>query len=390
MYEFENKCKILSGEKALESIPYELSIKKVNNPLIISEEVVERVGFLKEIRKAFNYGNITVRSIFASVPNVATTETIQKMHEKYVRDECDSIIAIGRNSVINVAKALKYMINNDISSIQELQTKKSEERLEKTTLFIVPVYLGSGEEGTSKVKFFDLEKNITYQIKNVLTQADAIFIDKRMVDILPKNLIVNLALYTIAIAITSYLADNANCLTQTYSITALKLVLQNLPIIMSRKKTKKSDNIALIEAIVYAGIAKSETKITILDVISSALSNNKKISFEKVYETLFYNLLEKFIPNDADVDELLIPFVGYDTLISTLKSSRPALLIGSIQSYMKNIFKQGKIYNLESLGVERSDFSVIAEKTKFDKDASKLDNEIEIQEIYEILEKSFK
>lgn len=390
MYEFENKSKILSGEKALESIPFELVSRKVNNPLIITEEVVERVGFLKELRKAFNYGNITARSIYASVPEIATADIIQKLYNKYIKDECDSIIALGRNSVINVAKALKYMINNDVDNIAELPNKKNEERIDKTVLFILPVYLGTGDEAATKVKFYDVEKNITYQIKSVLAQSDAIFIDKRMIDNLPKNLIVNLALYTISIAITSYLSENANCLTKTYSLTALKLVLEGLPKILSRKKSKKSDVIPLIEAIVYAGIAKSETKITVLDVISNAISNNKKIPFEKVYETLFYNLLDKIIVPEANVDELLIPFVGYDVLVSTLDSSRPTLLISTIESYIKNIFKQGKIFNLEALGVERSDFSNIAEKTKFDVEATKLNKELEIQEIYQILEKSFK
>ena len=43
-YEFQNSSKLLSGELALEHIPYELEIRGCKRPMVLSDRVLERFG----------------------------------------------------------------------------------------------------------------------------------------------------------------------------------------------------------------------------------------------------------------------------------------------------------------------------------------------------------
>ena len=43
-YEFQNSAKLLSGERALEHIPYELSVRGCKRPMLLSDRVLEKFG----------------------------------------------------------------------------------------------------------------------------------------------------------------------------------------------------------------------------------------------------------------------------------------------------------------------------------------------------------
>lgn len=386
MYTFESKCKVLSGVNALESISFEIGEKNLKNPLIISEKIVKELGILKKTLKAYGYSG-PHSSIYVTNSNQATVEILNELISKYKNENHDSILAIGRNSVICLAKALKYLINTnseDIENINKIDTK-----LQNTYLFVVPVFLGCAEEATSETTVYDIKKHRTYIIKSDMCEADAVFIDKRTLDVIPSSVVVNTCGYALLIALEAFSAKDTNCLVQTYAETAVTLIKDNLDNVL-KYPTKLKLQIPLVEAVIYAGIAKSKVKLSIVDIVAKVISRLKQIPKEYVMFTMFLEDISLFIEDKEKLHSLLTSYSGEDSAVKTLQSDKADLLLNLIESKFKALASTFDLpKGLFGLGISRNDFQKIAEEVKFDIDSKKLNREVTTQEIQDILNKVY-
>lgn len=386
MYTFESKCKILSGENAYESMSFEINEKNLKKPLIISEKIVKELGFLKKILKNFDF-YVDSNSIYFNISNNSTAKSLNELVQKYRDGEYDSIIAIGRSSVICLAKALKYLINTDSENIENFN--KVSGKNEKTYLFVVPIFLGCTEEATAETTIYDIEKHRTYIIKNGMCEPNCVFIDKRSLDIVPSSVLVNICSYALIIALEAYTSKDTNCLIQTYAETAIKLIKENInKVLQSPSKLKLQT--PLVEAIVYAGIAKSKINLSIIDVIVKVISRLKQIPKEYVMFSIFLENSLLFIEDKEKLENLLPSYSGEEIASKTLDTDKSDFTLYSIQSDFKSL---STIYNLpknlSGLGVKRSDFQKIAEEVKFDIDTKKINKDISVQDIQDILNKIY-
>ena len=53
-YEFQNSTKILSGKNALENISYELSGLGASRPIVLSDNVLKKIGSLQKVLDAMS------------------------------------------------------------------------------------------------------------------------------------------------------------------------------------------------------------------------------------------------------------------------------------------------------------------------------------------------
>mgnify|MGYP003297586746 CR=1 FL=1 len=73
-FEFINSVKILSGDKALENIPYELDFLGCTTPLILSDEGIKKIGLLNDIlsilqKSAVNTNNTYTKEKLQILPS---------------------------------------------------------------------------------------------------------------------------------------------------------------------------------------------------------------------------------------------------------------------------------------------------------------------------------
>lgn len=386
MYTFESKCKILSGEKAFNSISFELSEKNLKNPLIISDKVVNELGILKKTLKAFGYvGNS--KNIYITSSNKATVKILDELLEKYKSENHDSILAVGRSSVISLAKALTYLLNTKSEDIENITNLNSKEK--HTYLFIAPVFLGTTEEATSEATIHNLDKKRTYIVKSEMCEADAVFIDKRAFDIIPTSVIVNTSCYSLLIALEAYTAKDTNCLIQAYAETAISLIKNNIDKVL-KYPSKLKLQIPLAEGIIYAGIAKSKVNLSILDIIAKVISRIKQIPKEYVMFTMFLEDMSLFIQDKEKLSELLKTYTSEDEAAKTLDSDKADLLLDILKTKFKLLASTYDLpKGLFGLGITRKEFQKITEEVKFDIDTKKLTKNISTQDIQEILNKVY-
>ena len=64
-YEFQNSAKLLSGERALENIPYELSVRGCSRPMLMSDRVLEKFGAVATVTAALYQGGVEPAGSFS-------------------------------------------------------------------------------------------------------------------------------------------------------------------------------------------------------------------------------------------------------------------------------------------------------------------------------------
>lgn len=72
-YQFYCPVKILSGEKALGNVPFEMSLLGVNNAMVVTDRGVVEAGLVTPIESAFADSDRRIGFIFDEVPPTRAT-----------------------------------------------------------------------------------------------------------------------------------------------------------------------------------------------------------------------------------------------------------------------------------------------------------------------------
>lgn len=381
--EFENVTKILSGNKSLDSIPFELVALGAKSPLLISEDLIEKLGLLKRVVKAFDNGDIVIERIFTKVPDIATTEIVEVLVKLYNEENCDSIVAVGRSSVIAVAKAVKFMINQGSSNFNEI--KPANVISDSIPLFVVPVFLGCGQEAINTANIYDLRQSKSYEIKSANASTTAVFIDKRMTDKVPIGLILSSYMYIIATSISACESNKTGEIAKVYAHTAIQIIIDQIKNLSNANKGLY--NVSIVESMIYSGIAKDDAGIELIDILAKTISRTKKIPYEKVYTIIFMHYFKELIKRDGTSRKELSHIIsGYQEFNDSDDNN---CLYTALEQIFEKLSKQaGLDLRLRSLNVERIEFAKIAELVSCDADNKKV-QEFDFQDIFNILDQVY-
>ena len=69
-YEFQNSTKIISGKNSIDNIPAELEFFNSKRPLLISDDVLNKLGTVEKIRERTESGDIIIEYIYTEVPKI--------------------------------------------------------------------------------------------------------------------------------------------------------------------------------------------------------------------------------------------------------------------------------------------------------------------------------
>ena len=76
-YEYHNPVKILSGEAALENIPYELHALEAHAPLLLSDQGLKQVGAVDAVLHAMS--PMVPKAIFTDIPADSSVAVVIKL-----------------------------------------------------------------------------------------------------------------------------------------------------------------------------------------------------------------------------------------------------------------------------------------------------------------------
>ena len=269
-YEFQNSTKIISGKRSIDNIPSELNFFGCNRPLLISDEVLNKIGTVEKIVKATEKNGIKIGYTFTNVPPDSDLKIINELSKKYYDNNCDSIVAVGGGSVIDTAKGLRMLISQDAKDINKLMGNEILKAGKHIPFIVIPTTAGTGSEVTLVAVIEDKIKKVKMEFISYFLLPDVAILDPKMTISLPKKATASTGMDALCHAIEAYSCIQKNPMSDSYAISAISLIKDNLIKAVENGNDEEA-RLNMANASLMAGVSFSNSMVGLIHAIGHSL-----------------------------------------------------------------------------------------------------------------------
>lgn len=360
-FEFYNPVKILSGNKAVDNLPYELDGLGAKRPLIITDKGVEKAGLMKVVINAFKDSKIKIGTIYRDTPQDSSISVVNEVASIYRKAKCDSIVAVGGGSVIDTAKGVNIVITegtNDLIKYIGAETL----RKPMEPLIVVPTTAGTGSEVTMAAVIANPEKDVKMAFTSYFLFPKIAILDPRMTLTMPPRITAATGMDSLTHAVEAYSCIQKNPLSDVFAVSSIGLIAGFLVKAVKNKRDKEA-RFAMANASLMAGAAFSNSMVGAVHSLAHACGGVCHIPHGIANSILLPFVMEYNLKRVARYyAELLLPLVGPDEYVKTDEASRATRTIAVIRelTHMLNGLC-GLPLTLKEAGVPEDKLSQIAE-----------------------------
>lgn len=328
-FEFLNQSKIISGNCALQNIPFELAGYDARKPLVIASKKVTELGLKKTFIKAF-YDSVTVLgAVFDEVGDYAGISLAQKAATLYRERGCDSIIALGNGATVDVAKAVNLMVTLKIDTLgQFLDGAPVPGHLKP--LMIVPVGVFNGMEATNTMTIDNR------RVTSDFLYPEVIIIDPRMVRGRCAECAAKSAAVAIEQAVMAISGEDHSPMVDAYAYSALQYIAEYMKKRI-RQPRNKDAGLAMANASVMASVAYANTKPGMARLLAEELELSTGIPAATFIAILLPRAMA-YLSRKPGIfrDELLLAAAGMDAYSATPKNERQRKGVETVLGILNN------------------------------------------------------
>lgn len=390
-YEFQNTTKIISGKLAINNIPAELKFFNANSPLLISDEILKKIGTVTKIEDAINTDNqVKVNTEYTEVPPDSDLEIINRLAKLYKENNCDSIVAVGGGSVIDTAKGLRMLISQDKEDINQLMGNEILTYGIHIPFIVIPTTAGTGSEVTAVAVIEDKMKKLKMEFISYFLLPDVAILDPEMTVTLPKKATASTGMDALCHAIESYTCMQKNPISDAYATAAIKLIKDNIEKAVQNGNDKKV-RLAMANASLMAGIAFSNSMVGLVHGIAHSLGAVCHVPHGDAVAIMLPYVMEYNLDKlEKEYAELLIHLVSEEEYMNTPKEKRAQRTIEEIQKLMIRLNEiAGLPTKLKDVKIEKEDFEKVAKIAMNDGAIIVNPKAVEEKDIIQILEKAY-
>lgn len=267
-YEFQNAVKICSGLHALDRLSYELHSLDAKAPLVLSDATLRRIGLLDQLLTAMP--DIHPACVYTDIPADSGIHVVDHIAKLYREHDCDSIVAAGGGSVLDTAKGVALLIAHDAHHIRTLMGCDTLSRGRHVPYIAVPTTAGTGSEVTAVAVVSDPVHHVKLEYISDHLMPDTAILDSRMTQSLPGRITASTGMDALCHAIEAYTSTQKNPLSDSYAITAIRLIMGNLERTV-RHPGDRQARLAMANASMLAGSAFSNSMVGGVHAIGHAL-----------------------------------------------------------------------------------------------------------------------
>ena len=228
--------------------------------------------------------NVTHFYDFEENPKI---EDIEKGVRIFKESSCDFVVAVGGGSVMDIAKSINVLAANLRKPIDYIKNNKKIIKNGKI-LVAVPTTAGSGSEAT---KFAVVYINkIKYSLEHEFMLPNYAIVDPQFTISLPEQITASTGMDALSQGIESYWSVNSTNESKKYAKEAIKLVINNLPIVANNQNKKSRE--AMAKAAHLAGKAINISKTTACHAISYPITSYFNIPHGHAVALTLASLLE--------------------------------------------------------------------------------------------------
>ena len=389
-YEFQNATKILSGKLAINNIPAELKFLNAQSPLLISDEILNKIGTVKKVKDAINTDNkIKVKAEYTQVPPDSDLKVVNKIAKIYKEQKCDSIVAVGGGSVIDTAKGVRMLLSQNKEDINELMGNEILNYGKHIPFIGVPTTSGTGSEVTLVAVIEDKIKNLKMEFISYFLLPDVAVLDPEMTMTLPKKATASTGIDALCHAIEAYTCIQKNPLSDAYAISAIKIIMDNIEIAVKNGENKKA-RLSMANASLMAGISFSNSMVGLVHAIGHSIGAVSKVPHGDAISILLPYVMEYNFDVVKEEYAKIALYTLPEECINRSEEERAVLLIGKVKSLIKKLNEEtGLPKRLKDVKINKNDFEKIAQTSINDGAIIVNSKKADIIDIINILEKAY-
>lgn len=389
-YEFQNATKILSGKLAINNIPAELKFLNAQSPLLISDEILNKIGTVKKVKDAINTDNkIKVKAEYTQVPPDSDLKVVNKIAKIYKEQKCDSIVAVGGGSVIDTAKGVRMLLSQNKEDINELMGNEILNYGKHIPFIVVPTTSGTGSEVTLVAVIEDKIKNLKMEFISYFLLPDIAVLDPEMTMTLPKKATASTGIDALCHAIEAYTCIQKNPLSDAYAISAIKIIMDNIEIAVKNGENKKA-RLSMANASLMAGISFSNSMVGLVHAIGHSIGAVSKVPHGDAISILLPYVMEYNFDVVKEEYAKIALYTIPEECINKSEEERAVLLIGKVKSLIRKLNEEtGLPKRLKDVKINKNDFEKIAQTSINDGAIIVNPKKADIMDIINILEKAY-
>ena len=395
-YEFFNSVKIVSGYKALENIPFELSRLAAKKPIIITDKGVMQAGLIKHVIDSFAGTDTKIGAIFDETPQDSSSKVVNEIAKIYKNNGCDSIIAVGGGSVIDTAKGVNIVITEETDDLLKFMGNF---RLNKPMkpFIVIPTTAGTGSEVTMAAVITNPDKNIKMQFTSDLFLPKLAVLDPRMTMTMPPKITASTGMDALTHAVEAFIGSQKNPVSDAFAVAAIELIRDN---IISAVKDGNNANVrlALANASLLAGVAFSNSQTALIHGLAHGNGGVCHLPHGIANSILLPFGLEFYIEKGpktkskvkTNIENLLLAFVGPEEFVKVPIEDRAKATVAAIRKITSELNKLcGLPLTLKEAGIPEDKLEAIAQVTIDDGTAAFSPVEVSFAEALKVLKAAY-
>ena len=389
-FEFQSSAKILSGRHALENLPSELKNLGAQKPMILSDEILKKIGTLQTVTDALAQGGIREGAVYTRIPADSSLQVVRNIVKEYKKQECDSLVAVGGGSVIDTAKGVRMVLSQDVDDLLDIWGCENLSGAVRIPFAAIPTTSGTGSESTLVAVIKNEARRLKMEFISYYLQPDVAVLDVRMTRTLPPKTTASTGMDALCHAIEAYTCLQKNPVSEAYALGAIRLITQNLEQAVKNGKDDRA-RLAMANASMMAGAAFSNSMVGVIHAIGHALGGVCHVPHGDAMTILLpHGMAFNYRVLKEQYGELLYFLAGEETCLNTPAEQRGKEAIRQVWQLRRKLHRIcGLPERLRECGVRKSDFELVARTAMNDGAMIVNPREVSWEDVMFILNKAY-
>ena len=245
-----------------------LKSKNLSRPLLVTDKTIRGLGLTSNIEQKLKESNINVFVFDDVFPN-PTISLIENGLNEYLKNNCDSIIALGGGSVIDCAKIIGA---RSVKPNQPVAKMKGLLKICKTlpTFIAIPTTAGTGSETTLAAVITDDKTHHKYPINDFSLIPHFALLDYNLILGLNPYITSTTGMDALTHSVEAYIGQSTTPQTRRCAIESIKLINENLSL-SYRDGSNQEARQNMLKASYLAGVAFTKSYVGYIHAIAHSL-----------------------------------------------------------------------------------------------------------------------
>ena len=283
------------GRGSSENAGLELKALGAKKVFIVTDKVLWDMGTLKNITAGLMAEKLEFQ-VFNNLPTEPTVEFVEEGIKLLKESGCDIILAVGGGTPIDTAKAISVMARNGGKIENYMGANKVPGP--GLPLVAVPATAGTGSEVTIFTIITNTKTNVKMLIASPYLMPTLAIIDPLLTLSMPKGLTAATGLDALTHSIEAYVSKKAQPMTDTLALSAMKLLVTNLPLAWEDGKNIDAREKTMLGAY-QAGLAFGNASVALVHGMSRPIGACFHVAHGLSNAVLLGEVMEFSLPGNA-------------------------------------------------------------------------------------------